>query len=160
MRGSKLSPHPLGPILGIDHPAHPLIPLTTCPRLQEAQGVLKRAADVSKIADPREKAILDVIDPAGERREVPSEHLSHQLRIAGDLKLGKGGLVGTCGKTYGHPDPARSLRAPATAVSPRAAPANRSRHPRLSGGSDRSPPRTRRLNAERRSWSHPRGARS
>src|SRR3989442_3586264 len=89
MRGSKLSPDPLGPILRIDHAAHPLTPLATCPRLHEKQGVLKHAAVAPKIADPGEKAILDVIDPAGERREVPSKHFSHQLRIAGDLKLGK-----------------------------------------------------------------------
>ena len=35
---------------------------------------------------------MDVIDPAGERREVPSEQISHQLRIAGVLKLGKAGV--------------------------------------------------------------------
>ena len=92
MRCSKLSPDPLGPILRIDHAGNPLTPLATCPRLHKAQGVLKHAADASKIADPGEKAILDVIDPAGERREVPSEQISHQLRIAGVLKLGKAGV--------------------------------------------------------------------
>jgi hypothetical protein len=53
---------------------------------------LERAADAAKITYPGEKAIIDVIHPAREGTEISSEHLSHQLRIAGDLKLGKGGI--------------------------------------------------------------------
>ena len=92
MRGSKLSPDPLGPILRIDHAAHPLILRATRPGLHEAQGVLKRAADAREIANPGEKAILDVVDAARERREVFSEHLSHQPRIASDLELREAGI--------------------------------------------------------------------
>jgi len=77
IRGSKLSPDPLGPILGTDHAAHPLTPLATCFGLHEAQRVLERAADAAKITYPGEKAIIDVIDPARERTERSSEHLSH-----------------------------------------------------------------------------------
>src|SRR5437764_1031455 len=90
--GSKLSPAPLGPILRIDHAAHPLILRATRPGLHEAQGVLKRAADAREIANPGEKAILDVVDAARERREVFSEHLSHQPRIASDLELREAGI--------------------------------------------------------------------
>jgi hypothetical protein len=92
MRGAKLSPDPLGPILEIDYPAHPLIALATCTRLHEAQAVLQHAAGAPKIADPGKNAIADVVDLAGARTEVFSEQLSHQPGIAGDLELRETGV--------------------------------------------------------------------
>src|SRR5438093_50862 len=131
MRCSKPFPDPLGPILRIDHAGNPLTPLATCPRLHKAQGVLKHAADAPKIADPGEKAILDVIDPAGERREVPSKHFSHQLRIAGVLKLGKARVSREGLKVHYLSSKVDDMVA----------------QPPLRGGSHRSPPQTRRLRA-------------
>src|SRR5207247_740364 len=70
IRGSKLSPDPLGPILGTDHAAHPLTPLATCFGLHEAQRVLERAAAAATITYPVAKATMEVTRHA--RQQTPT----------------------------------------------------------------------------------------